>query len=57
MNFDIINHKCRGDKLQGTYKNCKTVKNEDLTIIQKVMLKLSYLLLFEIKGMIYGLND
>ena len=57
MNFDIINHECRGDKLQGAYKNYKTVKNEDLTIIQKVMLKLSYLLLFEIKGMIYGLND
>ena len=30
MNFDIINHKCRGDKLIGNYKDYKTIKNEDL---------------------------
>ena len=31
INFDIINHECRGDKLQGTYKDYKTIKNENLT--------------------------
>ena len=31
VNFDIIHHECSGNKLQGTYKNYKTIKNEDLT--------------------------
>ena len=26
VNFDIINHECRGDKLIGTYKDYKTIK-------------------------------
>ena len=29
-NFDIIHHECRGDKLKGTYKDNKTIKNEHL---------------------------
>ena len=31
VNFGIINHGCCGDKLQGTYKDYKTIKNENLT--------------------------
>ena len=31
VNFDIINHECRGDKLIGTYKDYKTIKSEHLT--------------------------
>ena len=30
VNFDI-NQECRGDKLAGTYKDYKTMKNEHLT--------------------------
>ena len=31
VNFDIINQECRGDKLAGTYKDYKRMKNEHLT--------------------------
>ena len=31
VNFDIINHECRGDKLIGPSKGYKTVKSEHLT--------------------------
>lgn len=31
VNFDIINHECRGDKLIGPYKGYKTIKSEHLT--------------------------
>lgn len=31
VNFDIINHECRGDKLIGPYKDFKTIKSEHLT--------------------------
>ena len=31
VNFDIIQHGCRDDKLQDTYKEYKTIKNENLT--------------------------
>ena len=30
VNFDIINQECRGDKLTGTCKDYKAIKNEDL---------------------------
>ena len=29
VNFDMINHKCRGEPLEGFYKDYKTVKNSD----------------------------
>ena len=54
VNFDIINHECCGYKLDGTYKSYKMIKMKILLIIQKMMLRFSCLLLFEIKGMIYG---
>ena len=28
-NFDVIHHKCCGNKLKGSYKDYKTIKNED----------------------------
>ena len=31
VNFDMINHECRGDKLIGTCKDYKTIKSEHLT--------------------------
>ena len=30
VNFYINHHECRGDKLQGTYKNYKTIENKHL---------------------------
>ena len=39
VNFDIINHECRGDKLVDTYKYYKTIQGEHQTI-QKWKLKL-----------------
>ena len=30
VNFDIIHHECRGDPLQGSYKNYQTVYNKDI---------------------------
>ena len=30
INFDIIHHECRGDKLSNSYKHYKTVKANDL---------------------------
>ena len=30
MNFDIIHHEARGDKLDGPYEGYQTVKNNDL---------------------------
>ena len=27
VNFDMINHECLGEPLEGSYKDCKTVKN------------------------------
>ena len=30
INFDIIHHECRGDPLQGSYKNYQTVHNDDI---------------------------
>ena len=30
VNFDIIHHECRGDKLNGSYKQYKTVVKNDL---------------------------
>lgn len=30
INFDIIHHECRGDPLQGSYKNYQTVYNDDI---------------------------
>ena len=30
VNFDIIHHECRGDALEGLYKNYQTVGNNDL---------------------------
>lgn len=35
VNFDIINHECRGDKLIGPYKDFKTIKSEHLTSYPK----------------------
>ena len=29
VNFDMINHECRGEPLEGSYKDYKTVKNSD----------------------------
>ena len=29
VNFDIINHEYRGDKLQGSYKEYQTIKKDD----------------------------
>ena len=29
-NFDIIHHKCRGDLLEGSYKEYKTINKEDI---------------------------
>ena len=31
INFDIINHECRGDKLQRSYKDYKTIEGSHLT--------------------------
>ena len=30
INFDVINHQCRGDKLQRTEKEFKTIDKRDL---------------------------
>ena len=30
VNFDVINHQCRGDKLQRTEKDNKTIDKRDL---------------------------
>ena len=29
VSFDIIHHECHGDKWKGSYKDYKTIRNED----------------------------
>lgn len=36
MNFDIIHHECRGDPLNGSYKDYQTVKSKDLKIYPNI---------------------
>ena len=35
VNFDIINHECCGEPLEGSYKDYKTVKNRDFENFSK----------------------
>ena len=57
INFDIILHECRGDPLQNTYKNYKTIETIILIIIQKMMKKRFWMQYLEIRRMIYGYVD
>ena len=34
-NFDIVHHKCRGEPLEDSYKNYKTIKNDDFKNFRK----------------------
>ena len=54
INFDIIHQECRGDKLQGSYKNYKTVKSDDFkNFLEKDLKKLLVEYLEILKEMIY----
>ena len=47
VNFDIIHHECRGDPLNGSYKDYQTVKSKDLKIYPNIKKKRVWVVLFE----------
>ena len=57
VNFDIINHECRGDRLKKKLiKNIIQLKKKILMITQKKKKTLFFLQFLELNEMIYGLN-
>ena len=54
VNFDIIHHECRGDKLQGTYKGYRMIEKSNLKDYPKEESK-TVLSAAESKETIYGL--
>ena len=57
VNFDIIHHECRDDKLIGDYRDYKAIKTEDLNRYPKKRPWLFCQLLLEIKVTNYGLSE
>ena len=49
VNFGIINHECCGDKLQGTYRDYKTIKKGKLTNYPKEEAKVVFSVVFHNK--------
>ena len=57
VNFDIINHECRGDRLKKQLiKNIIQLKKKILMITQKKKKTLFFLQFLELNEMIYGLS-
>ena len=50
-NFDVMHHKCCGNKLKGSYKDYKTIKNDNYPNEESKNQSL------EIKGMICGSKE
>ena len=56
VDFEIIHRECRGNKLQNTYKNCKTNESKHLDNYPKKEAKSILSAVFHNKRMICGLN-
>ena len=58
VNFDIIYHECRGDKLDKSYKHYKTINQKELKNTLKMKKMKFYLkVLGALRDMIYGSKE